>query len=63
MDENIQYGFRSKDGEIHGINVRGVANITEAVLEAVTDLMKGGIWADGKIFTADDIAEWVDIPG
>ena len=63
MDENIQYGFRSKDGEIHGLNVRGAANITEAVLEAAVSLMRGGLEADGKIFQVDDIVEWVDIPG
>ena len=63
MGENIQYGFRSKDGEIHGLNVRGAANITEAVLEAAVSLMRGGIEADGKVFQVDDIVEWVDIPG
>ena len=63
MDENIQYGFRSKDGEIHGLNVRGAANITEAVLEAAVSLMRGGLEADGKIFQVDDIVGWIDIPG
>ena len=63
MDENIQYGFRSKDGEIHGLNVRGAANITEAVLEAAVSLMRGGLEADGKVFQVDDIVGWIDIPG
>jgi len=63
MEENIQYGFKDKDGVIHKLNVRGASNITEAVLEAATNLMRGGIEADGKTFKVDDIMQWVDIPG
>ena len=63
MDENIQYGFRTKDGEIHAINVRGADNITEAVLEVAVSLMKGGVEADGKVYQASDIAGYDDIPG
>lgn len=64
MEENIQYGFRDKDGQFHKLNVRGAGNITEAVLEAVTSLMHGGIEAeDGKVYHVDDIVGWLDIPG
>ena len=62
--ENIQYGFRTKDGEIHQINVRGAENITEAIFEVVTNLMKNGdIYVDGKVYTVNDIVEYMDIPG
>lgn len=62
--ENIQYGFKTKDGLTHPINVRGADNLTEAVFEVVARLLKGGtIEVDGRTYTADDIIEYIDIPG
>ena len=61
--ENIQYSFRTKDGEIHEINVRGAQNLVEAVFEIAAALMKGNIEADGKTYGVDDIVEFADIPG
>lgn len=61
--KNIQYACRTKDGELHELNVRGAANITEAVLEAVTGLMHGGLELDGKTYTVGDIVGYLDIPG
>ena len=61
--DNIRYGYRTKDGEIHKINVRGADNLTEAVMEVVTSLMKGGIEDEGKTYQVGDIVEYVDIPG
>jgi len=64
MDENIQHAFLTRNWEIHKVNVRGVGNITEAVFEAASSLMKGGIETDdGKVYQADDIIGWFDIPG
>ena len=61
--DNIQYGFKTKDGLTHPINVRGADNITEAVFEIAANLMKGGIEADGKLYKVEDIVEYTDIPG
>lgn len=64
MNENIQYGFRTRDGQIHAINVRGAENITEAVFEVAARLMKDGrIETDDGIYKVDDIVEYTDIPG
>ena len=64
MKENIQYACRTKDGELHELNVRGCANITEAVLEVAASLMeKGSIELDEKTYKVGDIMEYVDIPG
>ena len=61
--ENIQYACRTRDGEIHELNIRGAANITEAIFEFATSLMHGEIELDGKHYTVDDIAGYLDIPG
>ena len=63
MEENIQYAFITKDGKKHPINVNSVGNLTEAIFEIVANLMKGGVEADGKIYTVDDIVGYCDIPG
>ena len=61
--ENIRYGYKTKDGKTHKINVRGADNITEAIFEVVTSLMKGGIEDEGVVYTVDDVIGYVDIPG
>ena len=62
--ENIQYACRTKDGELHELNVRGCANITEAVLEVAATLMNNGsIELDEKTYKAGDIVGYLDVPG
>ena len=61
--ENIQYGFTTRDGKHHDMNVKGAGNLTEAVFEVAAALMKGGIEVEGKIYKVDDIVGYDDIPG
>ena len=62
--ENIQYACRTRDGELHELNVRGAANITEAVFEVAAGLMRDGIIVlDGKDYKVGDIVGYLDIPG
>lgn len=61
--DNIQYGYKTRDGLTHPINVRGAGNLTEAIFEVITSLMKGGIETDGEIYQVDDIVAYVDLPG
>lgn len=61
---NIQYACRTRDGELHKLNIRGAANITEAIFEVATGLMhSGSIELDEKTYTVDDIVGYLDIPG
>ena len=62
--ENIQYACRTTDGELHELNVGGVANITEAVLEVAATLMNDGfIELDEKDYKVGEIVGYLDIPG
>ena len=61
--ENIQYEIMTRDGKSHKINVRGAANLTEAVFEVAALLMKGGLVIGGKTYKVDDIIAYGDIPG
>lgn len=62
--ENIQYACRTRDGELHDLNVRGADNLTEAVFEVAAGLMKNGIIElDGKDYKAGDIVCYLDTPG
>ena len=56
--DNIQYAYRTRDGELHPINVAGCHNVTDAVFEVVSSILNGDL-----DITVDDIVEYRDIPG
>ena len=58
MEENIQFAYKIRDGEVRIINVAGVRTILDAAFELASSIMNGDLDIDPA-----DIVQITDIPG
>lgn len=58
MNENIQFAYVTKDGDVHPINVAGVNNIIGAALELAQSFVDGAM-----DIAPEEIVKIIDIPG